>query len=371
MKRMLVLGLIGAVGLACLSMATTLSGSWNTDVIIDPQQTNFNSAIGLLSVLTVSYSVDVWTFTSVSDLDEGGWTDQDFVVVGILGPFTLASEVDFDPSLAIFGSWKSTASVALAGVGFTADFTLYDNDVTLVLTGSGVTGDVTIGAELTFGGDDNDICDLKWADLKISLGLPVLCTVLEAAVLFDCQGFDNIVLTATDIAIPNLPFVTIDATIKFTPQTKSLTLSPRISVGVVTCFDLYLELASTPGVGPVSPLILDGITFNGIGIIADIGMVTFTALSFWGDGTKPGLLYKTPYWEVYAVSSNEDACCGPFGFDAAVYFLEAGTMLFDIALIDVDVTLQMAPQFTFRMGLKIDVEIGAFTEWLIGFNVTW
>jgi len=370
-KRTLVFGLIGVLGLAFGGMAATLSGSWDTNVTIDPQQTNFNDAIGLVSVVTVAYSVDGWTFTSITDLDEGGWTDQDFAVAGVLGAFSITSALDLDPAIPVFGSWNTTVNVSLAGVSFGIDFSLEDNDVTLVVNGSGVAGDVILGVEITFGGDDNDICDLNWVDLEISLGLPFCSSVLVAAISFDCDGFENIVFTAEGIVIPNLPFMTLDATLEFTLQTKSLTLSPSIDFGAVVCFDLYIDLGSTGGTGPGSVLTLDSITFEGIGITCDIGTVTFTALSFWGDGTKPGLLASTPYWEVYAVSSNEEACCGPFGFDLAVYFLDAGAMLFDVALIDADVTLQVAPPFTFNMGMEVNLETGAFTEWVIGFLATW
>ena len=71
------------------------------------------------------------------------------------------------------------------------------------------------------------------------------------------------------------------------------------------------------------------------------------------------------------MSSNEDACCGPFGFELAVYFLDTGAMLFDVSLIEADMTLQIASQFAFNMGMDVDVEMGAFTEWVVGFLATW
>ena len=376
MRRMVsvcLLGLLWVIGVS--GFAATLSGSWDTDVTIDPQQTNFNAAIGIVSVLTVAYAVDGWTFTSITDLDEGGWVDQDFAVAGTLGAFIMTSALGFNPVIPSFDAWNTTAAVTIAGVSFSADFTLQDSDVTLVLSGSGVAADLTLDATITFGGDDNDVCDLDWASLEITLGFPFCCTLLESTVAFDCAGFQNIVLVAESIVVPNLPFMLLDVVLEFTVQTKTLTLSPRFDFGVTACFDLYIEQASTTGVGPGTVVTLDSITIEGIGISCDIGSVTFTGLSFWGTVAeltdKPGLLSGTPYWEVYAVSSNEDACCGPFGFDVAVYFLDSGDMLFDVSLIEADMTLQIASQFTFNMGMTVDVEIGAFTEWIVGFLVTW
>jgi len=374
-RRILGVCLVGLLVMGACGFAATLSGSWDTDVTIDPQQTNFNDAISIVSVLTVTYSVDSWSFTSISDLDEGGWADQDFAVAGTLGAFSLTSALGFDPVVPAFDAWNTTVSVTIAGVSFGADFTLADQDVTLILNGSGVAGDIILGVTLTFGGDDNDVCDLNWVDLEISLGFPFCCTILEAVVAFDCDGFQNIVFSAEGIVIPNLPFVVLDATLEFTLQTKTLTLSPRFDFGVTGCIDIYIEQASTTGVGPGTVVTLDSITIEGIGISCDIGSVTFTGLSFWGTvaapADKPGLLSGTPYWEVYAISSNEDACCGPFGFDLAVYFLDTGAMLFDVSFVEADMTLQIASQFTFNMGMKIDVEIGAFTEWVAGFLATW
>ena len=368
MKRALVLSLICVLGLALTGLAATLSGSWDTDVTIDPTQSYFADAIGLVSVLTVIYTVGDWMFTSVTDLDETGWTDQDFSVAGVLGAFTLTSALDFTPATPAFGSWNTTASVSIAGVSFGADFTLEDNDVELVLSGSGVAGDVTVSVEVTFGGilPGDDVCDLDWAGVEISLGFPFCCADIAAEIVFDCDGFDYVEFSVVGIAIPNLPWVTLDATLTFTIQTKSLVLTPKFDFGTIVCFDLYFDVDTTG-----DHLTLGAIRIEGIGLTCDIGAVTFTGLSFWGDGTKPGLLYGTEYWEVYALSTDDDACCGPFTFDVAVYFLTSGTQLFDVAFIDADMTLQVATQLTFNMGLEIDLEIGGFTKWIIGFLVTW
>jgi len=278
--------LLGLLVMGAGVSAATLSGSWDTDVIIDPQEANFSSAIAITSEVTVSYIVGDWTFSSITDLDQGGWVDQDFVVAGILGAFSLTSALGFEPTAPAFDSWNTTAAVSIAGVSFDVDFTLADSDVTLILGGSGVAGDIDLGIEISFGGDDNDICDLLWSELEIRVGFPFCCTTLEAVVLFDCDGFQNILFLAEGIAIPSLPFLTLDASIEFTLQTKTLTLSPVIEFGATACFDLYVDLASTGGIGPGGPLVLESITIDGVGVSCDVGPVTFTGLSYWGGRHK-------------------------------------------------------------------------------------
>lgn len=358
MKRALVLSLICVLGLGFSGLAATLSGSWDTDVTIDPQQTNFNDAIGLVSVLTVTYTVGDWAFTSVTDLDETGWTDQDFSVAGVLGAFSLTSALDFDPVTPAFGSWNTTAAVSIAGVCFGADFTLADQDVTLVLTGAGVAGDVTVGVEITFGGDDNNICDLDWAGIVLEIGFPFCCADIELTVEFDCNGFVEACFAVDGIAVPNMPYMTLGAELCFTMQTKTLVLTPAFDFGAVACFDLYFDVDYTGNIT------IQDISIVGIGLTCDIGGVTFSGLSMW-DGSLD------PYWEIYTISTNDDGCCGPFGFDLTFKFLEGGVRLFDVALIDANMTLQIASQFIFNMGLEINVETGGFTQWTVGFLVTW
>jgi len=95
--------------------------------------------------------------------------------------------------------------------------------------------------------------------------------------------------------------------------------------------------------------------------------VTFTGLS----ELPGGDLVDAPYWEVYTISTTDDACCGPFSFDISVYFLEGGLRLFDVGLFEAAMEIQISSQFTYNMALSIDVENQNFTEWLIGFVVAW
>jgi hypothetical protein len=390
-------------GLALSGLAATLSGSWDTDVTINPTQTSFDLAIGLDSTVTVSYTVGDWTFTSVTDLTENGWADQDFAVAGVLGAFSISSGIAFTPSTAGFEEWFTSASVAIAGVSFGVDFYLADHDVELVLSGSGVAGDVTVDVEVTFGGiartwagywkpvvgGNNDVCDLDWSGVTIEVGFPFCCADISLTVDFDCTGFVSAVFETTGIAIPNIPWLTLAAELTFTMTDKQILLSPSFNFGAIVCFDIYWgvdawDYGSTPVTAPAvaNPFTLGDITINGIGLSCDIGAVTFTGLSWWATGDmndggtynnydKPGLLYGTDYWEVYNIATNDDACCGPFAFDVSFFFQAGGSRLFDVAYVEANMSLQVASQFEFSMGLSVDVENENFSEWLIGFLVTW
>lgn len=364
MKKALVLSLVFALGLGFAVSAQTLSGSWDTTITIDPAPVT----IGIDTTLTVDYTVGAWSFVSVTDLDETGFVDQVFSVDGVLGAFTLGSTLDFDPVNALFEEWNVVAGVSIAGVTFGADFTLATG-TELVLSGSGVAGDIVVSVDLTLG-DDVD-CDFDFAGVVIGIEFPFYCADIAAAIEFDCDGFVDICFTTSGIVVPSFPWLTLDAELCFQTDSKTLTISPDFDFGAGVCFDLYMDLDSS-GTGPLS---IEGFTIYGIGIEAEFGGVLFSGLSFFdldwavdGDGNP---LIPHGAWEVYTISTTDDGCCGPFGFDVSVYFLEGGVRLFNINYIDASMSLQIADQFTFSTGLEMDLEAGDFALWTIGFEVTW
>jgi hypothetical protein len=341
--------------------ATTLTGIWDTDVTIDPQGV-WPGALTLTSDITVVYTVGDWAFTSVTSLTELGWVDQTFDAAGVLGAFSLSSALDLNPA-GLFDSWITTGAVSIAGVTFGMEFEIDGTDAFLTLSGSGVAGDVTVGAEVTFGDAVIPGCDLPWTGVTIDVGFPFCCADIALVLDFDCTGFLSACFSVGGIAIPNIPWLTLDAEVCFTLDEKTVTLTPGFAFGDIVCFDIDLDF--TYSGGEMEPLNIGDIVISGIGLTCDIGAVTFSGYTdFLAVGTED-------YFEWYSIETNDDACCGPFAFDLTFYFLDGGIMLFDVALIEANMELQIASQFLFNMGLSIDVEAGAFTEWIIGFQVTW
>lgn len=363
MRRSLALGLIFLLISGCIGFAQQLSGSWDLDIQIDPQQTSFADSLGLDSILKVNYTIGDWTFGTSTVLDENGWVDQDFSTTGLLGPYTLTAAVDFNPD-ATFGSLVATTSVSFAGVLLGTRFTLEGNDTFFTFTASGYAGDVDIDVTIDFG-DDDAVCDFPFESVSIGVDFPFCCAEVSSTLEIDCDGFDSINFSTTAIAIPNLPWLSIGAKLAYTLQSKSLTLSPIFNFNTVTCIDFYISVASSDN------LTIGDISIDGIKLSCDVGVVTFTGISYWGGNSKPGRLSGTDYWEVYTVNTNNDACCGPLSFDVSVFFLENGLRLFDVSLFEVNLELTVAPQFTFSTGLEIDVEVNATTIWTLGFEIDW
>jgi len=364
MKRALVLSLVVLFGLGVAAFADSLSGTWDTTIMM----TFPGPTIGLDSTLDVTYEVSGWTFTSSTTIDETGWTDQTFDVGGALGAFTLGSFLDLDPA-GTFDEWEVIAGVSIAGVTFGLDWDLTD-DLAVTLSGSGTAGLVTVGADIYFGDPAVAGCDLNWTGVDITIDFPFCCADVAGTISFDCTGFNSACFDVEDIVLPNFAWMTLGAELCFELQTKTLTLTPSFDFGDVACFDVYMSIDSTAGVGPDTLLSIGDISVAGIGVECTIGGVDFIGVSYWGIGDKPSILYGTDYWEAYQITTSDDGCCGPFDFSIAVYFSDDHTSLFDIAYFDASFSLQVAQQFTFGMGLGIAADTG-LDYWSLTFTVTW
>jgi len=363
MKRALVLGLMVGFGLTFVGIGAALSGEWDTEITIDPQGA-WLGALTLASDITVTYAIGDWSFASTTSLTGLGWVDQRFTAAADLGALLLACELKLDPGApGGFIRWRPTGNLSLAGVEFIFAFTLSDQDTELALGCAGVAGDMEIWMEAIFGDDDDDICNLDWSSAALGLAFPFCCADVNALVELDCSGFVSAHFIAEGITTPNLPWFGFDAEVVLDlVEGKTVSLTPGFAFGDIVCFDLDIDVAYVGG--EMTALSLDSFLITGIGLTCDIGAVSLSS-------TTDFLALPDGYFEVYTISTNDDGCCGPFAFDLTFSFLEGGVALFDLALIEANMEIQIASQFTFNMGLEVDVDTGLFTQWVVGFNVTW
>ena len=382
MRKALVLSLAVVLGLGFAAFAQgELTGEWDTTITITPSALTVAAFLDFETELTVTYSIGGWDFTSYSAIDDTGWVAQSFDAGGAFGAFTIASGIVFDTTGA-FEELSIDTSFTFGSVAIGIGFDLYGQNVLLELTGTATTGLVDITIALYFGDlrwdavnkvwvDGDDVCDLDWSGLDVTIEFPFCCADITATLSIDCLGFQEACFGVSGIVIPNLPWVTIDAEVCFLLETKTLTLSPVFDFGADVCFDLYICQVETGGVGPNTPLVLGDFFIEGIGLTCEIGGVSFTGLSYWGEycDLKPDALGD--YWEMYKIATTEEACCGPFDFDIAVFFDANGAALFDVAAFEANFSYELGENFTFSMGLDYVVAAPGLAKWTIGFNVVW
>ena len=360
--RSIVLGLVVILVLgAATTFAQTFSGAFDAEITIDPVAAAIPAFFDFATDLTVTYELGGWAFTSFTQIADTGWIEQTFSVGGVLGVFAFGTHLDFDPAGA-FESWQVTVGLTFGGVAIDSVFTLADQDVTLIIGGSGTTGTVEIDVEVTLGGDDNDVCDLIWGGFDVTLELPFCCAEVTATVEFDCLGFESVTLDVDGITIPTLPWLTIGAELTFRMETKSLVLSPAFDFDDDYCFDFYVSVDYSGN------LDIGDVHINGIKLVCEFDRITFTGISFWGATGKPGELGA--YWEMYKIESDDDTCCGPLSFEAAVFFDATSNNLADVAMFTAEAEVELGDPFTFTTGVEIDLVVGTVAL-MFGFEITW
>jgi hypothetical protein len=389
MKRALVLSLVMVLGLGVASFgAGVLSGSWDSTITIVPSPTAITA---FDSNIKVEYTISGWTFGSVTTIDLAGWTDQEFGFSGSLGAFTLGGTLDFTPVPGAFDYLLVSGGVPIGGVKFGATALLEGNDLGVELTGAGTAGDVTISVTVGFGDigvkpaelggpglAGNGACDLDWNSFTAVVKFPFDCAKITATVMFDCAGFKSACFQVDNILVPNLPWFDIDAKVCFarlvtndvTTYEKSFYLKPGFTLGTIACFDVFAYLDISGWGEADDPITLGSITFNGFGITTTFAGVTFTALTWLDDTTKQGILADTEYYEAYQIGTSDELCCGSFGFDLTFFFLKDTATLVDVAEVVANLSYIVGPNFTVNTGLTVLMATG-FSEWTVGFEVTW
>jgi len=330
-------------------------------------------SLGFTSTLIVDYTVGGWVFNSTSKFDDTGWIAQSFAATGVLGAFSLTSDLVFAPATAAFTSWDSTGSVSIAGVAFSGEFFLTGVGSGWTFGASGGAGDLTLGATVYLNMDSdgdlvaNEYC-FCFSSVDFDVSFPFACIdLVDISLGFSTAGFDGITFSATGIAVPGIAWLTFDADLTFDDGTdgKVLEITPAINLGDFTCITLYYDLLTS------DTWHIDGIYFYGIEMSSgDLWPgVTFTSLSAF-DPADPKDLVLDPYWEVFTIASEADACCGGgFDFSVATYFEQESGMLFDWGQSTVKVSMGLGSNYTAWTGLT--VTDAGLTEWILGFKVIW
>jgi len=331
--------------------------------------------LGFTSTLIVDYTVGGWVFNSTSDFDDTGWIAQSFAATGVLGAFSLTSDLVFAPATAAFTSWDSTASVSIAGVAFDGEFYLTGLGSGWTFGASGGAGDVSLAATVYFNIDSdgdlvaNEFC-FCFSSIDFDVSFPFACIdLVDISIGFSTLGFDGVTFSVTGIAIPNISWLTFDVDLTFATglSGKTMTITPNLNFGTFTCITIYGELLGT------FPQIT-GYNIYGIGLTYTWNGVTFSSLSALAPGwyvtSDVALDDEGSYWEAFTVSSEADACCGGlFDFSVSTFFDKNSAMLFDWGESSVKLSMGLGSNYTGWTGLV--VKDTGFDSWTIGFKVTW
>jgi hypothetical protein len=413
-KRILVAALAVIVGIVLtVSAAGELHGRSWFDVRLDP-------AIGFTGMdygIELDYTVGGFTFSTDSlFVLPGQWVWQGFTVVGRIGGFGAYATALLGGDIAKSLYAETIMTFTMAGI----DFALHaaqlsefvhggpaDGAAILVSGTVGVFGIVSVtefGAQIEdddFGGisivhaatgrerhylTDPRVVGEGFTGQKFAINHFNFCCGedITATAYFNCDGLDYVSFGVDDLMVRNLQWLAIDAELKFEPQTKSLRVTPKLVIGNIACFELYVGY--TPASGSVG---IDTIDVNGIELTCQIGPVTVRDVSLfapcdlaltterYGSRVLPivdilasGMDYYPDYWEMFSIAYAGPACCvGEYNFLANVYFDMNSTSLFDWAMTHMEAMMPFGDSLAFTFGMEV-TQTGL--EYLgFGFEVVW
>jgi len=378
MKRALVLTLALVLGLGIAAFAGPLSGSWESNLTLGiTTSTPYISSLAFSSTLIVDYTIGGWTFESTTGFTEAGWGTQEFTANGTLGAFTMASDLVFDPGNAAFTSWDTNGSVSIAGVTLNGEFLLADG-AGWTFGASGQAGDLSLGATAYFNMDsngnlvqtgENAYC-FCFSSVDFTASFPFACISNVSTTLSfnNSTGFDSVEFSVSGIAIPNIAWLTFDADLTFTVDSKTLDITPNLNLGDFSCITLYGKLVMD------GDYTISGLQIYALGLSQTWNGVTFSDLSIFDvsyyvenvdDSWNPN------YWELFTIESTGDSCCGGgIDFTVNTYFQNTqNASLFDWGETDVTLGFGIGSNFTLNTGLNVDQT--GLSQISFGFKATW
>jgi hypothetical protein len=413
-KRIVLLVLVGIVGVGLtVSASGELHGRSWFDVMLDPSV----GFTGMDYGIELDYIVGGFTFSSDSlFVLPGQWVWQGFTAVGELGGFGAYATALLGGDIAKSLYAETIMTFSIAGIDFALHAAQLSEHVhggpadgaALRVAGSvgsfGIVSVTEFGAQIEdneFGGitivhaatgrerhylTDPRVVGEGFTGQKLTINHFVFCCGedITATAYIDCDGLDYISFGVEDLMVSNLQWLAIDVQLKFELQTKSLLVTPKLVLGDIACFELYVGYTPTGGAVGV-----DTIDVNGLELVCQIGPVTVRDVSLfapsdlaltterYGSRVLPivdilasGMDYYPDYWEMFSIAYAGPACCaGEYNFLANVYFDHNSTSLFDWAMTHIEAMMPFGESLVFTFGMEV-TQTGL--EYLsFGFEARW
>ena len=387
------------------------TGSWQAEIGLSPQQTQPFSAFQ--STLDVGLCMSFLEIASVSDFLFDGWLWQEFDLTAALGGLRLDGQILFEPQTGSFIYAQGivsvefppiTVSLYAAAVGETLlqptnygyVFDIYGEILGGVLsfesatfmgadlsgiTFTAATSQQTSLAKKTFLTDPTiDALPIGFSGQELTFNASAFCCIeLMSLTTFSKTGFENQELELSFVGLFGLPLsITLD--IIYSLQTKSYVFTPSLESDY-GCVSIYTNLLGSGGLitgveiyGIAFEITLPGATLISISNLntADY-VITTPAFGFvvesLADAIDEGhLYYPQEYWEIVSLVVDVPPIGCGFSFSVDTFFSTSTGLLFDWAQSEMGVTLALGASVSMSSSITIDTT--GFTEWTIGFEVS-
>jgi len=357
-----------------------LSGNWSMNATFIPQSGAFTA---FSTQLTEVYRIGALTMKGVANVRRAVVGGVPVVVFDSLrfdgdmdvGTLSLASTLAFDPDAPtaadLFDYWRATTGFSLQGLNVRHTFYLtrpitssYQSLYVQASAGS-LSFSSTMRIDLDAG------CNFVFARTDATIGWSWCDLSMAASFAVACGGFEQARFSMSDFPVsPYLPGLTLDASLTFSEEAKTLSTSLSWRPVVFGCIKLYTELNT----GGARDMELEGFTIYGLKLECDIGDVRFVSASSLDPNKNATLTGQSDYWEVLRLSGRLMGCCGvPGSWGIATYFCGASNQLFDWGMTTGRFDLAVNEHFNAKVDIVMrSGELGdPMVELSFGFVVRW
>ena len=417
----------GDVAVAQEEEDLTLTGNWKNDIFINPDDTD--ELLDYSSALSLNYefgSFNLGSFTRFSDTTSStGFIEQRFEFDGRLGLFNTSSDVVFDPDETRLDYWLTESSFTFGGATLQSTFLLeymsiagydppfpdsYGAGAEIALLAAGDNGiDVDIrtrfGLEvseaevlgITSGsGFDIDLREVDsqgnplskkealrsinnfhYVNMVAEIDGPTLgcCTFNTETKISREEGFEYVLLEFP-IELTDFP-ITLDTDLRFSPQSKSVTLDPELDVSF-DCFTVYMDMLQDGSTEANYNFEIEGFELRQVAL----GPVEFSSITslkgnlyrsygssnlklrsydYLIDPDNPLNYISTPFDEVISLETHTPREEGYPSLDLGMdlYFNMSGSEdLFDLSLVTMNAKTGLASNIDIGTGVSFELQDG-------------
>ena len=413
-RRTLLIGvaflLLGAVG----GLASEgFTGSWTADITISPLEASPFTAFQ--STLDVGFCIDYVVVSSISDFDFGGWVWQEFDLDVNLGLLSFSGQLLFEPqgatyvyaqgcvslitapvTTSIYGAMTGATQSEAVNYGsvfeITADLlggamsitaqTFFSADLSGITFTSPSTQSDSVFLSKTFLTDPTiALPPVTFSGQKLIIaGEAFCCMELEATTTFGIYGFESQEVDLTFLHVFGIP-LNIGLDFTYTLQSKSHTFTPYLESDF-GCLSIYTSVLGTGGhitgldiYGIKFELSLAGATLRSVSNLDTTQYVISTPA--FGSIVEPiddaidagHLYYASDIWEILSLDVDVPPVGSGFGFSVDTFFSESTGLLFEWTRSTMEVSLELGASVELSSSMTIDTT--GFTDWTIGFAVSW
>jgi len=384
-KPIVVLAALCTLGFSCWA---AISGSWEAGLTLIPPPPALE-----YTQLTIDYRITPnWTVSSHSTFTEQGFVDQALGISGMMGPISVDGAIHFNPALSetVVVSFpdecevqtesvtleppaymwaEGEAALSFLGAELIAGFTHYafpyapdyewpccqpqtESYTLFHLTGrtehmslTGWFADCCLGISFKR-------ALLTFTDLSLCCGL-----THDVELSFSKSGFDHIIVETRTLT-PLFWGTTFDLMVKFTVDSKVVSLTPRFVGFPDVCVTLFADV-----LWEEEEFRFRGIEIHGWKLRSELGRCSYieflTALDV--DAVEAELekdIFRGEEFEYVKLGVCMPGCCGDYlTFDAAVFFQPEGS-LFGVTRVELSAEVPVMPSLSLLTSTSLDA-IGA------------